>query len=420
MKTVRMALAIVRQSGKRLLACFLSATIFATTLLGPVADGYVTDTTLPQAGGCPASDLWNLSLTTPLNRRWSTALPLSPATILTVATAGTGAQLSEIEQVISDSFGAWFGVSGTTFNSAAYPGLLGPLGTTTSNACTNDTEGDVDGLNTICFNQSSMGFTSGVLAFTRVITANAPGVSVGSDAPAVFAGQILDSDTLFRNDGQATFASPAALATRQGAGAYDLESLLIHELGHWFALDHSAVWRSIMFPYAPPPGQFLGDRPTAQVPDGPLADDDRTGIRSLYPDPNDSVNVGAIRGRVLPANPFVLATTPAAAPGVFVTGIFGAHVVAVDAGTGSVIAGALGGWSCNASTATLQFDGSFDLERLPVGHDYTIYAEPLTGLALPSDFSIALDDLCASSGANACVTPAANANFNPRIRPASP
>ena len=341
--------------------------------------------------------------------------------MLTVATAGSGAQLSEITQVISDSFGAWFGVTGTTFNSAAYPGLLGPLGATSdSNACTNDSESNVDGLNTICFNQSSMGFTSGVLAFTRVITANAPGVSVGSRPPAAFAGQILDSDTFFRNDGQATFASPAALATPQGAGAYDLESLLIHELGHWFALDHSAVWRAIMFPYAPPPGEFLGERPTSQVPDGPLADDDRTGICSLYPDPNDAVNIGAIRGRVLPANPFALAPLPAAAPGVFVTGIFGAHVVALDADTGTVIAGTLGGWSCNASTANLQFDGSFDFERLPVGHDYTVYAEPLTGLVVPTDFSIALGDLCAGSGANSCTTPAVNTNFNPRVLPSSP
>lgn len=418
---MKTAVRVFQRSAKRVLACFLSATIFLVTLPGPAAIGYVIDTTVPQAGGCPAFDLWNISVGASLNRQWSTALPISPATILTVATSGSGAQLTEIEQVISDSFGAWFGVTGTTFNSTAYPGLLAPLGTTTnSDACTNDAESNVDGLNTICFNQSSMGFTDGVLAFTRVITANAPGVSVGSSPQAAFAGQILDADTLFRNDGQATFASPAALATPQGEGAYDLESLLIHELGHWFALDHSAVWRSIMFPYAPPPGQYLGDRPTSQVPDGPLADDDRTGVRSLYPDPNDTVNIGAIRGRVLPANPFALATIPAPAPGAFVTGIFGAHVVAVDVETGGVIAGTLGGWSCNASTASLQFDGTFDLERLPVGHNYTIYAEPLTGLALPSDFSGALGDLCSTSGANPCVTPAADTNFNPRILPASP
>ena len=34
----------------------------------------------------------------------------------------------------------------------------------------------------------------------------------------------------------------------------------------------------------------------------------------------------------------------------------------------------------------LQFDGSFDIERLPVGHNYLIYAEPLVGLAQAGRF----------------------------------
>jgi Matrixin len=127
-------------------------------------------------------------------------------------------------------------------------------------------------------------FASGVLAFTRAITANAPGAVAGASAAAAFAGQILDADTLFRNDGQVTFVTPGALAELQGADAYDLESLLTHELGHWVGLDHSAVIRAMMFPFAPPPGQFLGERPDGSVPDGPLADDDRTGFRAQYPD----------------------------------------------------------------------------------------------------------------------------------------
>jgi hypothetical protein len=403
------------------LAIATAALLVFSMMSGHPAEGYLLDTTVPQGGGCPASDRWNLSLASPLSRRWSTSLPLAPQTVLTVAAGGTSAQFDEIEQAISDSFGAWSGVAGTTFNATAYPGLIGPLARiSAASSCTNDQESNVDGFNTICFNQSSMGFTSGVLAFTRVITANAPGVSVGSSPPAAFAGQILDADTLFRNDGQAMFVTPAALATPQGQGAYDLESLLAHEIGHWFGLDHSAVWRALMFPFAPPPGQFLGDRPTAQAPDGPLSDDDRAGIRLLYPDPNDAVNVGAIRGRVLPANPFALAEIPAPSPGAVVTGIFGAHVVALDADTGAVIAGTLGGWSCDVLNSSLQFDGSFDIERLPVGHNYTIYAEPLVGLATPGDFSDALIDLCSSSAASECTTPAADTNFNPRTRPAAP
>jgi hypothetical protein len=261
-----------------------------------------------------------------------------------------------------------------------------------------------------------------VLAFTRVITANAPGISVGGGPPAAFAGQILDADTLFRNDGQATFATPAGLAAPQGAGAYDLESLLIHELGHWFALDHSAIWRSIMFPFAPPPGQFLGDRPSAQMPDGPLSDDDRTGLRSLYPDPSDSTYVGSIRGKILPANPFSLADLAAPSPGAAVTGVFGAQVVAVDANSGTVVAGTLAGWSCAGAgaNAKAQFDGSFDIERLPVNHNYLIYAEPLTGLAAPADFIGALADLCAGSPVPACTTPPVNTNFTVRMRPSAP
>jgi len=406
---------------KRASATVLVALLFNTLALDPAASAYLIQTTVPQAGGCPQFDRWNLSVTAPLNRRWSTSLPLAPATVLTVAASQTDAQLAEIEQAITDSFGAWSGVTGTTMNATAYPGEIAPLARASgANSCINDAESNATGMNSICFNQSSMGFTSGVLAFTRVLTANAPGASVGTSGPAAFAGQILEADTLFRNDGQATFATPAALATSQGQGAYDFESLLTHELGHWFALDHSAVWRSIMWPYAPPPGQFLGQRPTAQAPDGPLADDDRAAIRLLYPDPNDTVNVGAIRGQVLPANPFALATIPAPSAGRSVTGIFGASVVAMDASTGAVIAGALGGWSCSAANPPPQFDGSFDIERLPIGHSYLIYGEPIVGLAQPSDFGITLGEICPSGAIPACTTPALDTNFNPRIRPAGP
>lgn len=405
---------------KRLIATCTAALLVLAGARDARAALYTFDSTIPAAGGCPQPNHFNLALASPLNRRWSTSLPsLLQPVILTVAPSGTSAQLDEIEQSISDSFGAWSGVSGTTFNAAAHPGFLAPLArVATQNSCSDDAEDNLDGLNTICFNQASSGFTSGVLAFTRTITANAPGATVGSSSPALFTGQILDSDTLFRNDGQARYATPAALATTQGQGAYDLESLLTHELGHWFGLDHSAVIRAIMFPFAPPPGQFIGDRPTAQSPDGALADDDRTGARFLYPDPTDSVNIGSLRGRVIPANPFSLATLASPSPGSSVTGIVGAQVVAVDADTGSVIAGTLAGWSCSAANPPTQFDGSFDLERLPLNHSYNLYAEPLVGLALPADFSFVLAGLCSDAIAPTCATPPVSTNFNIRILPA--
>ena len=194
-------------------AIAMASLISISAAVGPPASGYVADTTLPSSGGCPSRPL------EPVGRR-STDAPVEhllpgPQTLLTSASGGA-AQLDEIESVISDSFGAWSGVTGTTFNRDAYPGALAPVvRVSAANSCTDDAENNVDGVNTICFNQSSIGFTSGVLAFTRVITANAPGVSVGSSAPAAFAGQILDADTLVRNDGQSSFATPAALAPRR-------------------------------------------------------------------------------------------------------------------------------------------------------------------------------------------------------------
>ncbi|HKV49176.1 MAG TPA: matrixin family metalloprotease [Candidatus Acidoferrales bacterium] len=394
----------------------LTISVLGTAIiLAPAASAYLFDSTAPRAPGCPQTDRWSLSLETPLDRQWSASLPTTHA-ILTVAPQGTSAQRDEVEQAIEDSFGAWTGVVGTTFNTKAYPGMVAPLVRVASaNACSNDQESNVDGRNTICFNQPSAGFTAGVLAFTRVITANAPGVSIVGAQPATFAGQILDADTLFRPDGQVNFATPAALAGTPAA--YDLESLLTHEIGHWFGLDHSAVWRAIMFPYAPPPGQFLGARPSVQTPDGPLSDDDRTGIRALYPDPQDAIDIGTIHGRVLPANLFSLVAFPSPPSGRSVTGVFGAHVVITDSDTGAVVAGSFSGWSCNASGTAPQFDGSYDIERLPVGHNYTVYAEPLDGLAAPADFSNALNKICASS--SPCTTPAPNTTFNPRVLPTS-
>jgi len=52
-----------------------------------------------------------------------------------------------------------------------------------------------------------------------------------------------------------------------------------------------------MYPYAPAPGTISGSRPTVQAPDAPLADDDRTGLRVLYPDATDTTHIGLIQGK---------------------------------------------------------------------------------------------------------------------------
>lgn len=383
----------------------------------PVARSYAVETTVPQVQACPAPDRWNLSSTSPTQLQWSTALA-SPQQVLTVAPLGSPDQLIEIQSVIQTALNAWTGVDSTSANPNFVPGVVGAIQTTAfPPACAADDGSGADGLNTICFDQSSADFTIGVLAFTRTITANAPGVSLGASGPAAFAGQLLDSDTLFDSTGQVTFASPGVIQTQQGVGSYDLASLMTHELGHYFGLDHSAVRRAIMFPFAPPPGTMIGALPTTTAPDSQLADDDRTGMRVLYPNPAEAVYLGTIQGRIIPANPFALAIFPQTAPGQSVTGIFGTQVVALDAGTGATIAATLGGWSCNAANPVVAFDGSYRIDRLPLGRSYIIYAEPLDGLATGPSFYETTNGLCDASQPNGCTPPPVNTNFTTRIKP---
>jgi len=383
----------------------------------PGASGYAFNEIVPDvrqpssvSGGsaCPVASHDVISQGS-ISEQWSTVLGTNPVTILTQNQTPAG-RLNEIEQVITQSLAVWTGVSGTTL----VPGTFSPVTRTTrQNACGSD------GVNSICFDQADGAFTPGILAFTRVITADIIGVQVGTGAPATQVGQILDADIYFNSSGSmVTFATPAALAS--APTAYDFESLMIHELGHTLGFSHSAVLAAMMYPFAPSPGTFSGTRPTPQQPGAPLGEDDRTGLRVLYPDPSDTLNIGSLSGRILPANPLSLPLSP---PGV--TGIFGAHVVAVDAASGAVIGATLGGWSC-AAPGPAQFDGSYEISHLPVGHSYQLYAEPLDNTVYPSLVSPATATLCRNPTTDAgwpplqaCVVPAVNTSFTTRTRPGS-
>jgi hypothetical protein len=320
---------------------------------------------------CPQPTRFDVSIAGSINRQWSTSLGTNPATILTANQTPTG-QLNEIASTITQSFGSWTGVPGSALTTTS----LGPLNNTSAqDACA------VDGQNTICFNQSDPAFTTGVLAFSRITTADAIGEQVSvTSSPSTFAGEILDADILLRpSDSTVTFATPAALSNNPAA--YDLESVLTHEMGHMLGFGHTAVWSAVMFPFVPAPGTFLGNRPTPQVPDAPLASDDETAVRVLYPDSSDTTHIGSISGHVLPANPLALSGEPSGT-----TGIFAAQVVAVDAATGAVAAASISGWSCSDPGPPI-FDGSYKIAQLAVGasHSYQVYAEPLDGPVNPAD-----------------------------------
>lgn len=202
--------------------------------------------------------------------QWSTVLGTNPVTIRTQDQTAAG-RLNEIEQAITQSIAAWTGVSGTTL----VPGTFAPVTRTAAqNACGSD------GVNSICLDQADGAFTPGILAFTRVITADIIGARVGSGVAATQVGQILDADIYFDpSSSTITFATPAALAA--APTSYDFESLLIHELGHTLGFSHSAVFAAMMYPFAPAPGTFSGSRPTAQKSDAPLGDDESNRVASF-------------------------------------------------------------------------------------------------------------------------------------------
>jgi matrixin len=219
--------------------------VFYVGFLAPSAQGYTFDMVVPDVrqpaslSGGSACPVPAHQLTAPgsINLQWSTALNTNPVTIVTQDQTTAG-RLSEIAAVVQQSIAVWTGVTGTTLLPATFST---PARTAIQNACT------ADGTNSVCFDQADLAFTPGVLAFTRVVTADRAGIQLGNGPVSTQPGEILDADIYFNPDSSGViFATPQALAATPKA--YDLESLLIHELGHFLGFSHSAVWRAICFP----------------------------------------------------------------------------------------------------------------------------------------------------------------------------
>jgi hypothetical protein len=135
-------------------------------------------------------------------------------------------------------------------------------------------------------------------------------------------GEILESDIFFNSQ------YPWSVAESGEPGRIDLESVAVHEIGHLLGLGHSglgqidgqgdrrrvAATEAVMFPIAFDPGTIDGRR---------LKADDIAGVSDLYPDGAFRSTTGAIRGRVRKAN----------------QGVLGAHVIAMNPGSGKLIAG---------------------------------------------------------------------------------
>jgi len=209
----------------------------------------------------------------------------------------------------------------------------------------------------------NIGVSSQFVGFTGITPSNGDGTNVigFEDHPELdrvlaatsftldtTTGEILDSN-IFLNT-----AFPWSVADGGEAGKQDVESIVLHEIGHMHGLGHSALGEteliagggrrvigeaSIMFPIA-----F-----TAGSVNRALHADDVAGISDIYGNTAFHAATGSISGRVTKNG----------------SGVLGAHLIAFSPATSTMI----GGYSLSA-------DGSFVIGALDPG-TYVLRAEPL-------------------------------------------
>lgn len=175
-------------------------------------------------------------------------------------------------------------------------------------------------------------------------------------------GHIVEADIFFN----ARF--PFSVAQNGEPGRVDLESVVLHELGHLLGLGHSALGETelsgssrrvigsgaVMFPIAMTAGAIA---------DRALQPDDIAGISDLYPADTAREDTGGIVGRVTRNG----------------QGVFGAHVVAFNPESGELI-----------GNFTLNDHGDFVIAQLPAG-PYILRVEPIDDADPESFFPIPLD-----------------------------
>ena len=171
-------------------------------------------------------------------------------------------------------------------------------------------------------------------------------------------GALIESDIFFNS------AFPWSVAAAGEPGRFDLESIALHEIGHFSGLGHSALGETeligtggrrvvsseaVMFPIAFTSGSVAGRT---------LKADDIAGISDLYPDGDFNTTDGSLSGRV----------TKDGKP------LFGAHVVAVNAATGLMV-----------GNFTLNAQGQFSIGGLAPGLNI-VRVEPLDDAEVDSFF----------------------------------
>ena len=196
-----------------------------------------------------------------------------------------------------------------------------------------------DGQNSVLFDSTGVNFpTAGVIAFVRSIIDGADG-------------HTLDADLVF-NDRDFWASTSAALEPAPaGQSSVDLQSVLTHEYGHYFSLDHTSVAGSTMIP-------FIQNNISQRT----LELDDRAGNSTVYPEASFLSDYGTISGSVT--------------SGFTGAAVFGAHVEAWN------IAALTPENSISAISGEITLRngvGEYQIHGLPPGQ-YAVRIVPLDGV----------------------------------------
>ena len=257
--------------------------------------------------------------------KWAT----TPARYFVTNQGVSGVSATDFQAAVAQAFATWQAVpsASITYQFAGFTANL---------------PGDDDGISTLGFrNEPTM---DRVLASTSFLVDNVTGA-------------LLESDIFFNS------AFSWSVAKDGERAKWDIESIALHEIGHFSGLGHSAIGETelmggsrrvlstgaVMFPIALGAGDISGRH---------LDADDIAGISDLYPDNQFNRTTGSISGRVTKSG----------------RGVFGAHVVAFDPGNGDQIA-----------NFTLTPDGQFSIAGLRPG-PHVIRVEPLDDADIESFF----------------------------------
>ncbi|HIF42421.1 MAG TPA: matrixin family metalloprotease [Planctomycetes bacterium] len=192
-----------------------------------------------------------------------------------------------------------------------------------------------------------------------------PGSGIVAVTPLTFftTGQIIDADVLFNGNS-------FQFTTSSDPGAFDVQDVATHELGHLLGLDHSGCAGATMYPYVDP----------TVILHRSLSADDARGIESVYP----VSQKGSIKGSVRRAG-----------PGSVVKGAW----VGVRDAQGRLVAAALTNSTGNFTLSSLS-PGTYRVYATPL--DYPVSASNLgAGRTIQTDFESTLSSFVTVSGTSA-------------------